>query len=240
MMGAVFEWQRELYAGAIAALKTLHAGGDPTQLVTLVITAFGFGLLHALLPGHGKAVLTSHHAGTGDARSAVLSSIIVIAVHVGSAIVIVLAGFAVLQKTIGGAGRAPMLEKASQALIIVVGLWLLWQALRPRGHHAARSGPALALAAGLVPCPLTTFIMTYALVNGAVGAGLMLSGAFGLGMMVTVAVFPLLAVLLRSRVLPSILQNIVMQERLGRTLAVVAAAGVIGLGAWPLLRPWLR
>jgi nickel/cobalt transporter (NicO) family protein len=119
--------------------------------VTLVITAFGFGLLHALLTGHGKAVLASHHAGTGNARSAVLSSIIVITVHVGSAIIIVLAGFAELQRTIGGAGRAPMPGKASQMLIVAVGLWLLWQALRPHGHGAARSGPALALAAGLVP-----------------------------------------------------------------------------------------
>ena len=55
------------------------------------------------------------------------------------------------------------------------------------------------LVTGMIPCPLTTFIMTYAIVHGAVGAGLVLSGTFAAGMIVTVAVFPLLAVVLRTR-----------------------------------------
>src|SRR6185295_11378025 len=110
---------------------------------------------------------------------------------VGSAIVLVLSGFAILRRTIAGAGRAPALELASQALIVMIGIWLLWRALRPRAHDHDRSGPALAFVTGLVPCPLTTFIMTYAAANGLVAPGLILSATFAAGLIITVSAFTL-------------------------------------------------
>lgn len=103
-----------------------------------------------------------------------LSSAILILTHVGSAIVIVLTGAAIIQRTLVGAGRAPILERSSQILIVLFGLWLLWRAFRPHHHDHGRSGSALALVGGLVTCPLTTFIMAYAVANGLVLAGLLL------------------------------------------------------------------
>jgi nickel/cobalt exporter len=76
----------------------------------------------------------------------------------------------VLQRTIGGAGRAPALEHASQVLIALVGGYLLWRALRPHTHDHSHSGPVLGFVTGLVPCPLTTFIMSYAASHGLIGA----------------------------------------------------------------------
>lgn len=112
MMGTIFELQRWLYSGAIDALNALRTaglGGVPA----LIGAAFGFGILHALLPGHGKSVLASYYAGEGRFLGALGSSTILIITHVGSAILLVLSGFIVLQRTIGGAGRAPNLEHAS-------------------------------------------------------------------------------------------------------------------------------
>jgi nickel/cobalt transporter (NicO) family protein len=141
-----------------------------------------------------------------------------------------------LQKTIVGAGRSYMLETASQWLIVAVGLWMLWRAFRPHDHDHERSGPVLALVAGLVPCPLTTFIMTYAVANGLVVSGLILSGTFGIGMVATVAIFPLLAVLFRTRLLPVMARTETVRRRIGHLLEVGAALAVIFLGLWPLLR----
>ena len=124
-----------------------------------------------------------------------------------------------------------MLEQTSQVLIVVVGLWLLWRAGRPHSHDHDRSGPALAFVTGLVPCPLTTFIMTYALAHGA-----LVSGTFAAGMVVTVASFPLLAVLLRTRLMPLLARTEVLRARTGHVLEVGAALAVILLGVWPLVR----
>ncbi|MFG1388741.1 HoxN/HupN/NixA family nickel/cobalt transporter [Xanthobacter versatilis] len=234
-MGTLLDLQRWLYGGALDALNALRTVGI-AGLPVLIGAAFGFGMLHALLPGHGKAVLASHYAGDGRLLGALGASIILILTHVGSAVLIVLGGFAVLKNTIGGAGRAPMLEQASQVLIVVVGLWLLWRAVRPHAHDHDRSGPMLAFVTGLVPCPLTTFIMTYALAHGALVSGLLLSGTFAAGMVVTVASFPLLAVLLRTRLLPLLARTEVLRARTGHVLEVGAALAVILLGLWPLVR----
>jgi ABC-type nickel/cobalt efflux system permease component RcnA len=179
-------------------------------------------MLHALLPGHGKSLLAAHYAGDGHCRGAMLSSAILILTHVGSAIVIVLTGAAVIQRTLVGAGRAPILERSSQILIVLVGLWLLWRAFRPHRHDYGRSGPALAFVGGLVPCPLTTFIMAYAVANGLVLAGVLLSATFASGMIVTVVAFPLAAILLRGRLVAILDRSYALQRRIGFGLEVAA------------------
>src|SRR5215211_9367626 len=98
MMGAIFDLQRWLYTGAIEALNALPnagAAGAPT----LVAAAFGFGMLHALLPGHGKSVLASYYAADGRWRGALGSSLLLILTDVGSAVALVLSGYAILRHT---------------------------------------------------------------------------------------------------------------------------------------------
>jgi len=219
----------------LAALKAMPDAGL-IGLLPLIATAFSFGVLHALLPGHGKSLLAAHYAGDGRRTGALLSSTIIILTHVGSAIVIVLTGAAILQRTLVGAGRAPMLERASQVLIVLVGLWLLWRAFRPHEHDRARSGPMLAFVGGLIPCPLTTFIMSYAVANGLVGAGLVLSSSFAGGMILTVFAFPLLAILLRTRLVALLNQTAGWRSQAGFGLEVIAALAIVALGVWPLLR----
>ena len=234
-MVSIFDLQHSLYAGTLAALNGWRTAGV-VGLPPLFAAAFGFGMLHALLPGHGKSVLASYYAGDGRWRGALASSTILILTHVGSAIVLVLCGFIVLKRTLAGAGRAPALEEASRALIMVIGLWLLWRALRPRAHGHHRSGAVLAIVTGMVPCPLTTFIMTYAAAHGVILAGLTLSATFAAGMMVTVATFPLLAVVLRTRLLPVMARTEAWRRRVGGSLELFSALAVTALGLWPLLQ----
>lgn len=231
---AAFELQGWLYAGALAALGRLQAASWH-ELPGIVAAVFAFGMLHALLPGHGKAVLVSFYAGSGKVSAALASSSLLIVTHVGSAIVLVLTGYALLQRTLGGAGRAPALEVASQMLIIAIGLVLLWRALHPLAHRTTVSGPVLAIAAGLIPCPLTTFIMTYAASRGEIAFGLVLSAAFAAGMIITVAAFPIAAVLFRSRLLAVLERTGAVRDRLGRVLEVVSAGAVLLLGLTPII-----
>ena len=229
--------QVHLHQQALAALKALTLSGW-SALPGLVGLAFTFGLLHALLPGHGKLLLATHFAGRGSWRSAFASSALVILTHVGSAIAIVLTGAAILERGLGKAGRAPALEAISHGLIAIAGLILLFSALRRRdgrtAHDHRTSGPVLAVFAGLIPCPLTTFIMTYAVVNNAMAAGLALSAAFGAGMVLTVAVLPVLSVLMRER-LATVLASAYLMRAL-KLLEIATAALIIAVGAVHFLR----
>jgi hypothetical protein len=63
---------------------------------------------------------------------------------------------------------------------------------------------------------------------------LILAGTFATGMIVTVAAFPLLAVLLRNRLLPLLARTASWRRRIGRGLEIGAAVAVLMLGLWPL------
>jgi nickel/cobalt exporter len=137
--------------------------------------------------------------------------------------------------TIGGAGRAPDFEIASAVLIIAIGLWLLFRALHPHEHmHTAADGRVLAFVTGLVPCPLTTFIMVYATAQGIIAAGLLVTAGMAVGMTVTIALFALAAVLLHDRFMVLMARTDRVRRQLGRGLEVASAIAIVAFGAWLL------
>src|SRR5437899_5403564 len=52
-----------LYGGASAELRGLAAGFDPIKLFVAMAIAAVFGMVHALMPGHGKTVIVSYYLG---------------------------------------------------------------------------------------------------------------------------------------------------------------------------------
>jgi nickel/cobalt exporter len=224
LLGDIQGW---LHSGVSAELKDVAAGVNPLSLLTAMSIAAVFGMVHALMPGHGKTVIVSYYLGR-PARflSSVGTSAILVLTHVGSAVVLVLAGFIVIRRTIGGAGRAPAFEIASAVLVIAIGLWLLFRALRPH-DHAATDGRALAFATGLVPCPLTTFVMVYASTQGIIAAGLLVTAGMALGMTLTIALFALTAVLLRDGLMALMERTDSLRHRLGRGLEGASAVAII-------------
>ena len=232
----MLELQRWLYAEAGAQLKSFASGVDPLTLLTGIGIAALFGLVHAFMPGHGKTVLVSYFLGRPSKVIAGLSaSVILVLTHVGSAVVLVLSGFILIRRTIGGVGRAPEFETASAAFIVLIGIWLLYNAVRHRNHdRVTTDGRVLAFATGLVPCPLTTFIMVYAVSNGIIVAGLLLTAGMVVGMIMTIAIFAVAAVLLRERIVHLLDKTARTREWFGRTLELISAVAIIGFGLWLL------
>jgi ABC-type nickel/cobalt efflux system permease component RcnA len=232
----MLELQRWLYAEAGGQLKSFASGIDPLTLLTSISIAALFGLVHAFMPGHGKTVLVSYFLGRPSKVVAGLrASVVLVLTHVGSAVVLVLTGFIVIRGTIGGAGRAPEFETASAAFIVLVGFWLLYKAVRHQHQEAPTTdGRVLAFATGLVPCPLTTFIMVYAVSNGIIVAGLLLTAGMVLGMVTTIAIFAVAAVLLRDRIVHLMDRTARTRECFGQVLELVSAAAIIGFGLWLL------
>lgn len=232
----MLELQRWLYAEAGAQLKSFADGMYPLTLLTGIGVAALFGLVHAFMPGHGKTVLVSYFLGRPAKVVAGLSaSVILVLTHVGSAVLLVLAGFILIRRTIGGVGRAPEFETASAVFIVLIGIWLLYNAVRHRHHDSDKmDGRVLAFATGLVPCPLTTFIMVYAVSNGIIVAGLLLTAGMVVGMITTIAIFAVSAVLLRERIFHLMDRTARTRDRFGQVLELIGAAAIIGFGLWLL------
>ena len=89
--------QTWLYGGMA---EQMRSAGDMSQLPPLLAMAFLFGIVHALMPGHGKSLLVSYHFGrTGRWTGGIATGALLALTHVGLAIVLVLAGVAVISRT---------------------------------------------------------------------------------------------------------------------------------------------
>jgi nickel/cobalt transporter (NicO) family protein len=126
-----------------AALTDLvrKAQVSPYFLLTAFLLSLALGSLHALTPGHGKALVGAYLVGSqGRTRDAVLLGGIVTLTHTGSVLVLglvtLLASHYILPSLI-----VPWLELISGVLVIVFGLNLLFQRVRQRGHEHTHAHP---------------------------------------------------------------------------------------------------
>src|SRR5687768_6234822 len=124
-MDTLITLQRWLYSGMASGLGDV-AGGDPKAITAAMLAAVLFGAVHALMPGHGKAVLISYHLGQrAKAREGLLNGAVLTLTHVGFALILVLAGFAVISRAFAYGGRTPQFEIASGIFIALIGSFLL-------------------------------------------------------------------------------------------------------------------
>ncbi len=143
-----------------------------------------FGAAHALTPGHSKTVLALFVAGSGsDMSRAIGSAIVLAATHIAVSVLVVVLALPLVSLAFGEVGRAQVLEDVSRGLLGVVGLWLLFAATRGHSARKHHEGAAFGFFAGLIPCPLTLFVMTFASARGVPEAGL----AFAAMMLIGVA-----------------------------------------------------
>ena len=147
--------QHWLYGGMASGLGEV-ADGDIGAIFAAMAAAVLFGAVHALMPGHGKTVLVSYHLGQPTKlREGVANGAILALTHVGLALVLVLAGFAVISKAFAYGARTPQFEAASGILIALIGAFLLWRSLRCNHHAHTHDGKTLALVTGMIPLSRT-------------------------------------------------------------------------------------
>lgn len=132
--------QRSFYLAMTQALKAMRE--DPWQASILVGLSFLYGILHAVGPGHGKAVISSYMlANETTLKRGVVLSFASSMLQAITAIFIIGLTFLVLRgTTISMDDATHFMEVASFALIIAFGLSLLWRKvprlLRSNSAHA--------------------------------------------------------------------------------------------------------
>lgn len=173
--------QGDIQRSVADQISAFSASGGWLALLGAMPLAIVFGMAHALTPGHNKLVLATFVLGERlGLLKALATSVLLSATHIGSAVAIGFGANWLVSRTITQAGRAPLLETISHALIGAIAVWMIWRAIWPARSHE-RPG-LFAVAAGLVPCPLTLFIVVMATSLGSPEAGLI----FALAMLVGV------------------------------------------------------
>lgn len=207
--------------GATVSGVPIASGGRFTSLVTgrrlavpvlalTLLLALGLGALHALGPGHGKTIVAAYVVGAGAGIGSVLAvGVAVSLMHTASVLTL---GFI----TLFASRLFPpdlvfrWLQVASGLAGGVLGAWLLIHRWRARGRDGpashthshghgstnpiSRSGlAALAFSGGVLPSPTAVVVLLGALALHRLGYGLLLVGAFSVGLAAALTVVGLLA-----------------------------------------------
>ncbi len=221
---ALLTFQREANRMIALHMRAIRDGESSLPLLIGLALAFGYGVVHALGPGHGKFVVVSYFLAR-EARigRGLLMGLQIAICHVLSAMVVVALADLVLRQAFGGPpAEVAGLRLASYGLILAIGLVMLAQAVRRSqqrragiepaaccghgDHHAHRHAGdkaeqgALSLGVGLVPCTGAVLILLYAMANDILYAGMLLALAIAAGMAITMGALGLLSVVARRAV----------------------------------------
>lgn len=188
-----------------------HALSTPWLALVAVAAAFGVGAVHALAPGHGKAVAGAYLVGgRGRPRDAVVLGVAVAAMHTVSVLALGL-GTHVLLRTQGDLPTSvqtvtPTLRIASGIAVTLVGGYVLARQRGTRGHHhgepdvdaaspfSRRGLVVLGLSGGLLPSPSAFLVLVTTGFLGRLWLGLLLLTVFSLGLATTLTVVGLAAI----------------------------------------------
>jgi nickel/cobalt transporter (NicO) family protein len=206
-------------------------------LVLLLLTAFAWGALHALSPGHGKAMVAAYLVGArGTARHAVALGATVTITHTAGVFALGVVALG-LSEYVLPEDLYPWLNLVSGLLVLVVGAYVLRKNLRRRKHHhhhhhhhhpeslSWRGILAMGTAAGLIPCPSALVVLLGAIAQGQIALGMVMIVAFSLGLATTLTVLGI-AVVSAGRVL----SRLNVPNRIVTALPAVSALLIVGVG----------
>jgi nickel/cobalt exporter len=254
------EYQRRIQQVLSTSLRDIKAGSGSLALWTLASVCFGYGVVHTLGPGHGKAVVVAYFLDSTKPRAwieGIFAGAWIAFTHTLAALL--LAGTLKLFYSVGLLGalrEVRNVEIVSYILILLVGFWRLWAGITGRlhehdhhghdhhghdhDHHHTHAAPPrrtiagwlLLTAAGIAPCAGALVVILLSAALGVLWAGVVGVVAIALGMAITLA-----AIGIASMVAHRLIIGDGRSQEIGRfttiaaSLIVIATAGTLLLGA---------
>jgi len=213
--------------------------GNIMPMVLIFALSFGYGVVHAIGPGHGKALVAGYLLANPTKRSHVFQIGFMIAiVHALSALVVTLVATYLIQISAMKLFRQvnPPLFQISGGLIVLMGCWLLYDVWRSRNitkesirPHNSRFG--VVVLAGIVPCPGVITLCFFAITLGHIGIGMIAAIFMSLGMGLTISLAGVVVNSLQK------VRPIIKHPRWFWALRLAGVLCVIALGVWFLCNP---
>lgn len=236
MLRFMFDLQRDFHSSLVDAIEAYSNSRDLITLLGVLPLAILFGAIHAMTPGHSKSILAAYIVGSGQKPlKALLTSFVLSITHIGSAVLLAVVANSLVRHTLVGAGRAPAFEWSSRALLILIGLWLIYRAIRAKPHLHGE-GITAGVVAGLIPCPLTLLIMTFAMANSAPEAGLAFSAFMLLGVAAVLGSVAVIAAFARNTLVQFIDKHGIALTQFSRVFDAIAGAILTSIAIYDLTR----
>jgi nickel/cobalt transporter (NicO) family protein len=251
--------QRILHTQISGEVQRIKAGEGFPAVMALLMVGFLYGVFHALAPGHGKVIVASYFLSrTAPLWQGIAAGAAMAAGHTASAVLIVVGlRLALDLSPMSVLAQAKIAEQIGYGLITLIGLWILVNTLRGKGHqccgcghdhhhehghtHSPSPAPAslsvsrpqmigLFGSAAMVPCTGAIILLLFTLANGLLGIGVLATLMIALGMGLTITAIGFTAILLRRSVL-SRLENSKVTDQIGKAAALLGASVITAFGA---------
>jgi nickel/cobalt transporter (NicO) family protein len=135
------EFQRQIQHSLSTSLRDIQSGSGSAALWTLTSVCFGYGVVHTLGPGHGKAVVVAYFLDSARPRAwieGIFAGAWIAFTHTLAALL--LAAALKLFYSVGSLGalrEVRNVEIVSYVLILLLGIWRLWAGITGRLHEHA-------------------------------------------------------------------------------------------------------
>ena len=232
--------QRKLQNSIAELMTDPKQNGNSGKLWTLLGLSFLFGILHAIGPGHRKAVLVAYFLGEGTKPlRGIIIGFLLAAVHAVSAIILVggLYLFTTKSLLLSVNKTQQFLMPFTYGIITLLGIWIVFETIRHKGHKETASngktGTRGLIISGIVPCPAASAIMILSVATGAVPIGIISILSMSLGMGVLLASVGLLTILFRKK-MTILLKDPVKGKNLERLLHFVSGFSMSLFGLFML------
>lgn len=179
----------------------------------LIAVAVGYGIVHALGPGHGKIIMVSYAlANPLRATHGIALGVVIAIIHTLSSVVLVSLLYMILRSSYAAYAGGPkrIVSLVSYGLVALMGFLLLVSAIAKAFASKRNNGglPAMsdyrekrmkdlifpALLMGIVPCEGAILILVFSISIGAYWLGIILAAAMSIGMAITISAVGLIAV----------------------------------------------
>jgi nickel/cobalt exporter len=250
------DYQRRVQRTLSTSLQDIRAGGDSLALWVMLAICFGYGVVHTLGPGHGKAVVVAYFLDGARPHAwieGILAGGWIAFTHTVAALLLAagVKGF-VAVGLFGAVREVRNVEIVSYALVLAIGLWRLRAGVTGRlhehghdDHHADHdrhhrhpprrptiAGWLLLTAAGIAPCAGALVLILLSLALGVLWAGVLGVIAIALGMAITLAAIGMASMLAHRLIIgQGRSQEIGRYTTIAASLIVIVTAGTLLLGA---------
>ncbi|MEA1920192.1 MAG: high frequency lysogenization protein HflD [Campylobacterota bacterium] len=170
--------------------------------------AFLYGLVHAIGPGHGKALVALYFTSNkSDYSKAFKMGYMISVIHAISALLLTFGIYFILKTMFRKNFNefSDMAMQISALMIIGVGLYLIYEAYSSRLHvekkieKSSKSEMAVAFSAGVVPCPGVMTIVLFCIVLGQFTLGILAAIAMSIGMGLTISLAGIFSIAINKK-----------------------------------------
>lgn len=206
-INSLIQYQFEINSIIGTTIKGINDDNILTSSFFILGISFLYGLIHAAGPGHGKAIVGFYFAtNKNDYKQAFKLGYLISIIHAISALILTFGIYFILESMFRQNFNhfSKITMQISAFMIVIVGIYIIISAYFNRKQkeeniNKNRNKYALALSAGIVPCPGVMTIVLFCIMLKNYLLGVFAAITMSLGMGLTISIVGILSIVLNKR-----------------------------------------